>query len=89
MPDSRLELRGFRQRFFGCLSSRSDELFKVAEAVLCADGPVTSLPSLSLSAVFRRGNGGLYDALAAGIGGRWSRRSVWCPRQDSNLRRTV
>jgi hypothetical protein len=67
VPDTGLaELRGFRRQFFDCLSARSDALFETVEAVLCADGPVTSLPGLSLSAVFRRGHGGLYDALAAG-----------------------
>ncbi|WSL88875.1 transposase [Streptomyces sp. NBC_01724] len=36
------------------------------DAVLCADGPVTSLPELSLSGVHRRGHGAMYDALAQG-----------------------
>jgi hypothetical protein len=41
-------------------------LFELADAVLCADGPVTSLPALSLVAEHRRGHGALYDALGAG-----------------------
>ncbi|GAA1012223.1 hypothetical protein Aple_008280 [Acrocarpospora pleiomorpha] len=34
--------------------------------MLCTDGPVTSLVELSLSPLFRRGHGALYDALADG-----------------------
>ena len=41
-------------------------MFELAEAVLCADGPVSSLVALSLCPAVRRGHGGLYDALAAG-----------------------
>ena len=41
-------------------------LFELADAVICADGPVTSLAALSLAPVFRRGHGALYDALADG-----------------------
>ncbi|WP_405692404.1 hypothetical protein [Streptomyces sp. NBC_00057] len=38
----------------------------MADAVLCADGPVASLIELSQQSNFRRGHGALYDALARG-----------------------
>jgi hypothetical protein len=41
-------------------------LFELADAVLCADGPVISLPELSLVPEYRRGHGAMYDALASG-----------------------
>jgi len=59
-------LSRFRHQFYNSLTRRADALFDLTEAVLCADGPVTSLAELSLSAAFRRGHGALYDALAAG-----------------------
>jgi hypothetical protein len=40
---------------------RAHALFELADAVLCADGPIRSLVG-----EHRRGHGGLYDALAAG-----------------------
>jgi hypothetical protein len=39
-------------------------LFELVDAVLCADGPVRSLPELSLVGEHRRGHGGLYAGLA-------------------------
>ncbi|MFF4019296.1 NF041680 family putative transposase [Streptomyces sp. NPDC001843] len=60
------ELSRFRGEFYSCLARRSDALFELADAVLCADGPVRSLVELSLVGEHRRGHGGLYDALAAG-----------------------
>ena len=60
------ELSCFRGEFYSCLARRSDALFELADAVLCADGPVRSLVELSLVGEHRRGHGGLYDALAAG-----------------------
>jgi hypothetical protein len=60
------QLSGFRERFYDCLPVRGDALFELTDAVLCTDGPVTSLVQLSLSDVFRRGHGALYDALACG-----------------------
>jgi hypothetical protein len=60
------ELSCFRGEFYSCLTRRSDALFELADAVLCADGPVRSLVELSLVGEHRRGHGGLYDALAAG-----------------------
>lgn len=60
------ELAAFRQRFYGGLPRRADALFELTDAVLCADGPVTSLVELSLPAEHRRGHGALYDGLACG-----------------------
>ena len=60
------ELSGFRTDFYDCLDARADALFELVEAMLCTDGPVTSVPELSLAGVMRRGHGGLYDALASG-----------------------
>ncbi|MEU5996175.1 transposase [Spirillospora sp. NPDC047418] len=59
-------LTEFRKRLYGSLTGRADALFELADAVLCADRPVTSLVELSLEPEFRRGHGALYDALAAG-----------------------
>jgi hypothetical protein len=59
-------LAGFRREFHRCLTRRADALFELCDAVLCTDGPVTSLPELSLAVVHRRGHGALYDALASG-----------------------
>ncbi|MFI8829393.1 transposase, partial [Streptomyces sp. NPDC053431] len=59
-------LSRFRGEFHSCLTRRADALFELADAVLCADGPVRSLVELSLVGEHRRGHGGLYDALAAG-----------------------
>jgi hypothetical protein len=56
----------FRAEFYDCLSARADALFELTDAVLCARGPVTSLPELSLEEVHRRGHGAMYDALACG-----------------------
>jgi hypothetical protein len=36
-------LSRFRLDFHSCLTARSDELFELADAVLCADGPVRTL----------------------------------------------
>lgn len=68
--ESRVEslsaLSRFRAEFYECLSARADALFDLTDAVLCADGPVTSLVQLSLQPSFRRGHGALYDALTCG-----------------------
>src|SRR5882724_2954802 len=72
VPDSRVrveaigELSGFRLEMYDCLDARADGLFELVEAMLCVDGPVVSVPELSLSGVHRRGHGGLYGALARG-----------------------
>ena len=41
-------------------------MFELADAVLCADGPVTSLVELTLLAEHRRGHGAMYDSLNQG-----------------------
>ena len=59
-------LARFRREFHACLTARGDELFELADAVLCADGPVRNLAALSLAPGHRRGHGALYDALNCG-----------------------
>jgi DDE superfamily endonuclease len=59
-------LSRFRLDFHGCLTARGDELFELADAVLCADGPVRTLAGLSLAPEHRRGHGALYDSVNAG-----------------------
>jgi hypothetical protein len=66
VAECRQELAGFRREFYRCLTGRADALFELTDALLCAPGPVTSLPELSLEAVHRRGHGAMYDALACG-----------------------
>jgi hypothetical protein len=63
---ARRVLAGFRSGLYRCLTARADELFELADAVLCADGPVRDLAGLSLVAGHRRGHGAVYDALNAG-----------------------
>ena len=63
---ARRALAQFRVGFYQCLLRRADAMFELCDAVLCASGPVTSLPELSLDSVHRRGHGAMYDALAAG-----------------------
>src|SRR2546421_4233933 len=60
------ELSGFRQEFYRCLPARADALFELAEAVLCADGPVRSLVELSLVHEQRGGHGGLSGGINGG-----------------------
>ena len=59
-------LAKFRRDWHACLERRADALFELTDALLCADGPVVSLPELSLTAEHRRGHGALYDSLACG-----------------------
>jgi DDE superfamily endonuclease len=59
-------LSRFRTGLYGCLTARADALFELADAVLCADGPVHSLVELTLVAEHRRGHGAMYDALNHG-----------------------
>ena len=59
-------LSRFRRDFHACLTARADELFELADAVLCADGPVRTLAGLSLAPEHRRGHGALYDAVNHG-----------------------
>jgi hypothetical protein len=60
------DLARFRQEFYTSLTARSDALFELTDAVLCADGPVRSLVDLTLVAEHRRGHGAMYDALNHG-----------------------
>jgi hypothetical protein len=60
------DLSRFREEFYQCLTARADTLFEATDAVLCAQGPVTSLAELSLTAEHRRGHGALYDSLNQG-----------------------
>ena len=59
-------LSRFRLDFHACLTARGDELCELADAVLCADGPVRTLAGLSLAPEHRRGHGALYDAVNHG-----------------------
>jgi len=59
-------LAAFRGELYRCLTARADALFDLAEAVLCADGPVRVLAALSLAPEHRRGHGAAYDAVNAG-----------------------
>ncbi|WP_255752950.1 transposase [Kitasatospora sp. A2-31] len=82
--DAFAELSCFRGEFYDCLIRRGDALFELADAVLCADGPVRSLVELSLVGEHRRGHGRPYDALACGRldidGLRWALATVPLPR---------
>src|SRR3954449_2304334 len=59
-------LRGFRSELYRCLGRRADELFELTDALLCADGPVSTLVGLCLAPEHRRGHGALYDAINVG-----------------------
>ena len=59
-------LSRFRADFHACLTARADELPELADAVLCAGGPVRGLAGLSLAPEHRRGHGALYDAVNHG-----------------------
>jgi len=59
-------LSRFRVDFHACVTAYADELPELADAVLCADGPVRDLAGLSLVAEHRRGHGALYDAVSCG-----------------------
>jgi hypothetical protein len=41
------ELSEFRRELYASLTARADALFELTEAVLCVDGPVTSLVELT------------------------------------------
>jgi hypothetical protein len=56
-------LSHFRVEFYDCLYTRADALFELTDAVLCSDGPVTSLVESALTAGHRRGHGVMYDAV--------------------------
>jgi DDE superfamily endonuclease len=60
------DLVRFREVFYDSLSTRTDALFELTDALLCADGPVRSLVDLSLAPEHRRGHGALYAGLNHG-----------------------
>jgi hypothetical protein len=60
------QLQEFPSRFLRLLTGWGDALFELSDAALCAPGPITSLPALSLDPAFRRSHGSLYKALAQG-----------------------
>jgi DDE superfamily endonuclease len=63
---ARDRLAAFRGELYRCLTARADALFELADAVLCADGPVKTLAGLSLAPEHQRGHGALYDAVNCG-----------------------
>jgi len=44
-PTGRGDLAGFHRELYASLTLRADVLFELTDAMLCADGPVTSLVS--------------------------------------------
>ena len=87
-------LAGFRGELYRCFTARADALFELADAVLCAEGPVRTLVGLSLAPEHRRGHGGLYDAVNAGridvARLRWSLAALPLPRWgDGRIRLAV
>src|SRR5215216_2212699 len=62
-PLARLD--AFRSELHTCLTRRTDALFELGDALLCAQA-VPSLPHLSLEPAHRRGWGSAYAALAHG-----------------------
>jgi hypothetical protein len=65
-PDAAEALMGFRGELHNSLFGWADTTFELCDALLCAPGPVASVPALSLEPVFRRSHGSLYKALANG-----------------------
>ena len=63
---ARDRLADFREELYRCFTARADELFELADSVLCAGGPVRALAGLSLVPEHRRGHGALYDAVNHG-----------------------
>ncbi len=59
-------LSRFRVGLLACFTRRGAALFELADAMLCAQGPVRSPVGLSLEPEFRRGHGSACDALAKG-----------------------
>ncbi len=59
-------LSQFRVDFYECLTGRSDALFELTDALLCAEGPVKTLVDLALAPEHRRGHGALYGGLNQG-----------------------
>src|SRR6266568_3230146 len=60
------ELKEFRVDFRACLTRWGDELFEIADAVLCSDGPVRNLAELSLVPEHARSHGAVQRAMNDG-----------------------
>jgi len=60
------ELVEFRSELYSCCTRWGDALFELADAGLCSNGPIGSVPTLSLEPEFTRSHGSLYKALAKG-----------------------
>src|SRR5258708_2539202 len=87
-------LGSFRRELHGCFTAGGDERLGLADAVLCAEGPVRTLVGLSLAPEHRRGHGALYDAVNAGRVDvarlRWSLACLPLPRwPDGRIRLAV
>jgi hypothetical protein len=65
-PVALARLQAFRAGLYACCTRRADALVDLADALLSAQGPVASLPQLSLEPAHRRGWGSTYAALARG-----------------------
>jgi DDE superfamily endonuclease len=65
-PVALARLQAFRTALYDCCSRRADALVDLADALLSTQGPVASLPQLSLEPAHRRGWGSTYAALARG-----------------------
>jgi hypothetical protein len=65
-PATLARLQGFRAGLHAICTRRADALLDLADALLSAQGPVASLPHLSLEPAHRRGWGSTYAALARG-----------------------
>jgi hypothetical protein len=65
-PVALARLQAFRAGLHACCTRRGDALVDLADALLSAQGPVASLPQLSLEPAHRRGWGSTYAALACG-----------------------
>src|SRR4051794_40669710 len=89
------DLAAFRREFYTSLTTRSDALFELTDAVLCADGPVRSLVDLTLAAEHRRGHGAMYDALGragwnrSDCADRWRRYRCLGPRRGGSCSRST
>jgi len=55
-----------RRDLYATFRSWGDALFELSDALVCASGPSTSLPGLSLEPEFSRSHGSLYMALEQG-----------------------
>lgn len=66
LRDAFAEVSRFRTESYECPIARGDALFELTDALLRADGPVTSPVDLTLTAEHRRGHGAMYDALNNG-----------------------